>query len=488
MNSILGRLPKRASFVALSIAALAASACSGRSTVTPPIATNPALLAPSATGSSAAHFKKPKTGQIQHVVVIIQENRSFDNLFQAYPGANTQSYGLAVPTPAGGGTPVPGTTPVSIPLQQIALDTHFDIYHDHFTWLLAWDKGNMDGFNQEPTVPAQSGFTAPMYSYVPEKDVKPYWTMAQEYVLADDMFASHIDGSFVAHQYLIAGQANREVDYPSLGSGVGGPWGCVGGPTDTIHQLLPNPNPSHLQDPASPVPVCEDPQTLGDELDTAKLPWKLYSYVDISPSGNEPEASNWEPYQAVSHIYYGPDYANIISPPTQILTDIAAGNLPAVTWVNPLYPDSDHPGGGGAKKGPSWVASVVNAIGKNKTLWNTTAIFVVWDDWGGFYDHVSPPQVDFDGLGFRVPLLCIGPYAQQGVVNHTQLEFGSILRMIENNWNLPQLAPSDTRATPADQGCMDYSQAPRKFKKLPALYPPSYFIQEKPDHTPVDTQ
>jgi len=191
--------------------------------------------------------------------------------------------------------------------------------------------------------------------------------MAQQYVLSDNMFASHIDGSFIAHQYLIAGQANREVDYPSLGNGIGGPWGCVGGPSDTIHQLLPNPNPSHLQDPASPVPVCEDPQTLGDELDAAKLPWKLYSVIDITASGQEPdEDSNWEPYQAVSHIYYGPDYANVINPPSQVLTDIAAGNLGAITWVIPTYTDSDHPGGGGSKKGPSCIASVVNATARTR--------------------------------------------------------------------------------------------------------------------------
>jgi hypothetical protein len=178
VNSILGRLPKRASFVALSIAALAASACSGRSTVTPPIATNPALLAPSATGSSAAHFKKPKTGQIQHVVVIIQENRSFDNLFQATRARTRRLRSCRSPRQRAAARRCRDDA-VSIPLQQISLDTHFDIYHDHFTWLIAWDNGEHGRLQPGGPIPAQSGFTAPMYSYVPQKDVKPYWAMAQ---------------------------------------------------------------------------------------------------------------------------------------------------------------------------------------------------------------------------------------------------------------------------------------------------------------------
>ena len=129
-----------------------------------------------------------------------------------------------------------------------------------------------------------------------------------------------------------------------------------------------------------------------------------------------------------------------------------AGSLANVTWVIPDWLNSDH-AGNRSNTGPAWVASVVNAIGESK-LWPHTAIFVVWDDWGGWYDHVAPPQLDADGLGFRVPLVCISPFAGRGVVSHVQYEFGSILRFAEDAFGLPQFAVSDRRATSAAVGCM----------------------------------
>ena len=112
------------------------------------------------------------------------------------------------------------------------------------------------------------------------------------------------------------------------------------------------------------------------------------------------------------HIYYGPDWTkDVISPNWNFITDVRAGKLANFTWITPVCDDSDHvncPGG----YGPSWVAALVNTVGKSK-FWDSTAIFVQWDDWGGTYDHVPPPYEDYDGLGFRVPLLVISPYAKR---------------------------------------------------------------------------
>ena len=132
----------------------------------------------------------------------------------------------------------------------------------------------------------------------------------------------------------------------------------------------------------------------------------------------------------------------------------------------PDFANSDHTGSL-STTGPSWVASVVNTIGSSK-FWPHTVIFVLWDDWGGWYDHVAPPQLDDDGPGLRVPMLCISPFAATGPVNHTQLEFGSLLRLAEDAFGLGRLAASDTRATSAAVGCLNFAQAPRAFAPITA--------------------
>ena len=137
------------------------------------------------------------------------------------------------------------------------------------------------------------------------------------------------------------------------------------------------------------------------------------------------------------------------------------------------------------------MASVVNAIGQS-TYWQTTAIIVVWDDWGGFYDHVPPPFQDhYGGLGFRVPMIVVSPYALGGgspnYVSHTQYEFGSILKFIEGTFGLGSLGTSDERAT-SIVDCFNFAQQPRPFTVIPSKHNRSYFIHRGPTHVPVDTE
>jgi phospholipase C len=177
----------------------------------------------------------------------------------------------------------------------------------------------------------------------------------------------------------------------------------------------------------------------------------------------------------------------------QIFTDIAHHRLAAVSWVIPDAINSDHPGNG-SDTGPAWVGTVVNAIGKS-SYWNSTAILVVWDDWGGFYDSVPPPFLDRKGgLGFRVPMLVVSPYARQsgsgpGYISHTQYEFGSILKFIEDVWGLGQLGTTDKRATSISD-CFDFTQLPRKFVPIaiPRRYKGGYFERQAPSYKPVDTE
>ena len=400
-----------------------------------------------------AHRHKATT-PIQHIVIIIQENRSFDNLFQGYPGANTQSYGY-------------NTKHKKIKLKPKHILTKVPaVHHDLTAYLDDYDNGLNDGWeidNANKTFP---------YSYLYQSDVQPYWTMANQYVLDDNSFASNLDQSFVSHQFLIAGQSNMEVDLPST------VWNCTGGPGDVIYQLTAQ------RTYGDQVPVCQDYQTLGDELDNAGLTWRFYA----APTSQKDDGSEWSAYAAVNHIRNGPDWAkDVITPNTQFLTDVSSPTNPYlanVTWITPDFNNSDHQGET-TNGGPSWVASVVDAVGESQ-FWNTTAIIVLWDDWGGWYDHVVPPQLDVDGLGYRVPFICISPYAHDGVVDHTQYEFGSVLRFAENNWGLGQLAASDTRATPVDSGCMNYSQAPRQFVPISGSYDMKYFLHQRPSYKPVD--
>jgi phospholipase C len=225
---------------------------------------------------------------------------------------------------------------------------------------------------------------------------------------------------------------------------------------------------------------------MADTLDAAHVSWKYYA-----PQVNYAEGRRWSPFAAIRAVRYGPDWnRNVISPQTTVLRDAADGNLAQVSWVIPDKADSDH-AGTHSDKGPSWVAGVVNAVGESR-YWNTTAIVVLWDDWGGWYDNVPPPQLDFVGLGIRVPCIVISPYAKAGYVSHTQYEFGSVLKFIEETFHLRALGPAsrgytDSRAhSLADS--FDFHQKPRAFRPIPAPYPPAYFLLQRPSGQPPDSQ
>jgi len=405
-------------------------------------------------------------GKISHVVFIVQENRSFDNLFQGYPGADTVSKGK-------------NSKGETVQLQPKGLGYQLSIDHSAQAMFEACDGAGklpgtdcrMDGFNLEQSWPPLQ--QNPQYVYVPHSDSAPYFAMAQEWVLADKTFASQLDESFVAHQYMIAAQADWAVDLPVT------TWGCGASKVDTIPTITKDRNPNG---PA--MKPCFDYETLGDEFDKAKLSWRFYA----SPFGKDSTSpgAEWSAYRAVRHIRYGPDWTkDVISPNWKFITDVRAGTLANFTWITPHCHDSDHTNCGGGF-GPSWVSALVNTVGQSK-FWNSTAIFVIWDDWGGLYDHVPPPYLGRDSLGFRVPLLVISPYAKHGHVSHVQYETASVLRFAEDLFGLPQLADADKRAMSPAADCFDFSRKPRPFVKIKAPLPPRFFMRgdgeyEAPDY------
>ncbi len=408
-------------------------------------------------GVEGAFGDTPTASPIKHVVFIIQENRSFNNLFLGYPGATTQSWGY-------------NTKGKKIQLHAQGLSTSWDLDHSAQNFFNDCDRQGslpgtdckMDGWNTEG-----AGFGHPKkfdYAYVPKNEIAPYWDIANQYVLADMMFASNLDGSFISHQYAIAAFASHAVDSPDRR------WGCEGGKTNTIATL------TDQRTYGPRIVGCFSNPTIGSKADKAQISWRYYTGAIYSDGGL------WSAYQADAKIYKSPDwYKYVINPQSQFLTDVAAGKLASITWITPAGEASDHPGFN-ASQGPAWVASLVDAIGTSK-FWKSTAIFIMWDDWGGWFDPVPPVYEDYDGLGFRVPLLVVSPYAKQGSVTHTQYETASVLRFMEDTFGLPQLAPSDTRANdPAnDLTVFDYSQSPRAFKKISGSKPAAYWVRLQQD-------
>ena len=369
---------------------------------------------------------------------MIQENRSFDNLFATFPGADGTTQGK-MKTPSGY---------QYVPLQKMSLNYPCDFGHSYNGVLKDYDGGNMDGFGFEgggKRCPGEQA-TAP-YQYVDPLEIAPYWQIAQTYVLGDHMFQTQGSGSFTAHQDLIAGgstidpeQTKTLIDFPSKK-----PWGCDAPKGTKTSLIIAKGSSLQYRYHHGPFP-CLKYATLRDLLDAAGLSWRYYTPPEPGGIG-----ALWNGFDAIDAVRNGPEWTTNIVSQTQIFTDITAGALPAVSWVIPTEGNSDHPGNS-SDTGPSWVGTVVNAIGESQ-YWNSTAIVVVWDDWGGFYDHVPPPFFDrWGGLGFRVPLLIASPYARQGssryggYVSHTQYEFGSILKFIEDisvwdAWERPTSAP-----------------------------------------------
>ena len=402
---------------------------------------------------------------IKHVVVIVQENRSFENIFAGWPGADAPLRGKI-------------STGATVALHQMTYaDDCFtidgqqwcDLGHLWHQAMQGWNNGKMNGFDQEAVGTTGGGPRAGTipYAYLDHAEIAPYRTLAAQYVLADHMFPTEFGTSFTAHQDLIAGTTQVDsthslVDIPLPGP----PWGCEAMP-QTFTQLV---NLQRQISTPGPFPCFDQYATIADTLDAKHVSWKYYA-----PSVGVFAGSVWSAFSAIKHVYYGPDWNKVVTPETRVLTDPAHGALPEVSWVIPDLLWSDHPVVQ-SNLGPSWVGDVVNAIGHSK-YWKSTAIVLLWDDWGGFYDNVPPKQLDYVGLGIRVPCVIISPYARKGQVVHTQYEFGSILKFIEETYGLASLNTSDHRANSLTDS-FDFTQAPRKFVTVPTKYPASYFIRQ----------
>ncbi len=428
---------------------------------------------------------------IQHVVIIFQENRTPDNLFQdpvlISRGADIASSGV-------------NSLGQTIPLSPIDLGTvgpspqNYDLCHAHVCFESMYDGGKMDGADLvtcTPQAPAVCPPNAP-FMYVIQSDVQPYFALAEQYTFGDRMFQSNEGPSFPAHQFILSGTSAPTATSPLFASSGPPPGrgGCIGLPTSTVTMI----NAAGSQTAQPPEYSCFEHSTLSDLLEDQGLTWRYYTAVP-TPAWTAPVSIHHicQPQTIDGNLACtGPEWINgVIVPQTKVLTDIANGQLAQVSWVTPEALDSDHSDGSDGS-GPSWVASIVNAIG-NSPYWANTAIIITWDDWGGWYDHVVPKVIN-DGVswgsgyvyGFRVPLIVVSPYAKPAYISHVTHDFGSILKFIETTFNLPSLGYADAYADDLAD-CFDLTQTPLRFQAIPAPLDAAHFLNDKrPPSDPDD--
>ena len=377
--------------------------------------------------------------RIQHIVFLIKENRSFDMYFGTFPGAD-------------GATSAIISTGERVTLRHALDRMPRDVGHDWDDARIAMHDGAMDRFdmirgNQRNDMLSLTQFI--------RSDIPNYWSYAEHFALGDRMFSSLAGPSFPNHLYTVAAQSAGALNNPN-----GFPWGCDA--EGLTVEVLNAAGQFTRQAP------CFEITTVADRLEAAGVSWAYYA-----PQPGE-RGYIWSALDAVRHIRLGPLWTTRVKPYGRFAQDAAAGTLPAVSWLIPDFDTSEHPTvdafagttlNVSACAGENWTVQQINAIMQGP-LWPTTAIVMTWDDFGGFFDHVPPPGVDRLGLGPRVPLIVISPYAKEGIVSHTTYEFASVLQMIENRYRLKALSQRDVEANSL-LDMFDFTQPPAPPLVLP---------------------
>jgi phospholipase C len=430
---------------------------------------------------------QPKKTTFSHIVIVDQENRTPDNIFGSNPNFEP---GVDIAT---SGLNSAGQT---VPLTPVALANCYDLGHAHIAFTTAYNNGAMNGSDKVGVSPAP-GCTLgpnPQYGYVDNSGgvVQPYFDLATQYGFANRMFQTNQGPSFPSHQFIISGtSAPTTTSTLFAAENQQGGSGCTSPPSAYVLLI------DSAGDENSQTFPCFDHPTIVDLLEPAGLTWRYYATPSDSWVWNGPQAilglCNPQTVDGVLACS-GNEWANVIPTPASVLTDIQNCNLANVSWVTPTGQNSDHPeintGGG-----PSWVASIVNAIGTSQCgYWQNTAILITWDDWGGWYDHVPPPRIGQSNgwgagyvYGFRVPLLVVSAYTPAGYVSGANHDFGSILRFVETTFGLGLIGPGNWADSYADD-LMDFFplSSPRSFTSISSQYDAAHFINDKEPPTDPD--
>lgn len=365
---------------------------------------------------------------IQHIVILVKENRSFDNYFGTFPGADGTRTGHM-------------SDGQTVPLLHTPDHTLLDINHAGDAARVAVNGGRMNGFDKLQGA-IQDGQDIAL-SQLNESDIPNYWRYAKTFTL-DDHFFSTINGpSFPNHLVTVAGTSYNTDDNPILNSYHS--WGCDAGAYTKVDAVNPQTGQHYYTKP------CFDITTLPDELQKAGVSWNYYA------PGQFQSGYIWSALNSIKHIRESPLWQSNVPDTSQFVKDVKAGTLPQVSWLVMNEGVSEH-APHSACAGENWTVNQLNALMKSP-LWSSTAVFLTWDDFGGFYDHVAPPQHDLISYGPRVPTMVISPYARARFVDHAQYDFGSIVRYVEDKFNLPRMGEYDRAAT-SIAGSLDSTQQP----------------------------
>jgi phospholipase C len=350
--------------------------------------------------------------KIRHIVIIVKENRTFDNYFGTFPGADGTTTGVI----STGETVQLGRTPDRTP---------HDIGHSFQNAVKAINSGLMNQFDLIPG--GNVGGELLAYTQLTEDDIPNYFAYARYFTLADAMFSSLTGPSFPNHLYTVGAQSGGAINNPRNS---GQKWGCDADDGADV-QVMDENGVITREYP------CFDFMTLADSLEARRHSWRYYA-----PPQGQP-GYIWSALDAIAHIRLTDLWTQHVVPDTQFEQDARNGDLPAVSWLV-TGAASEHPPSSSCV-GENWTVRQLNAIMQGP-LWKSTAVFVTWDDFGGFYDHVPPPVVDNFGFGPRVPLLIISPYARSGYISHTVYEFSSLLKFVEARFQLEPLTARDAVA------------------------------------------
>jgi phospholipase C len=354
--------------------------------------------------------------------VLMQENHTFDNYFGTYPGVN----GLPLDTQM----PVDPANPSAGVVTPWHIDPNYslsDISHSRATFEEQYNNGQMNGFVAAINRRNQDGRLT--MGYYDGRDIPYYWNLADNFVLFDNFFSSAKDGSLVNHIFWVAGQMPQTVE------------------GETLTQRL------------------SDVHTIFDRLQAAGVSWKFYvqnydptiTYRNKDVSGNRASQIIWCPLLYFDRYIDDPVLSSHIVDLSEYFSDLQNGTLPEVAYIAPSGA-SEHPPGS-LVMGQRFVKNLVQELMRS-SVWDSSAFLLTYDDWGGWYDHVTPPQIDDFGYGLRVPTLLISPYARRGYIDHTELDYTSILKFIEENWGLQPLATRDANANNF-LSAFDFNQKPR---------------------------
>jgi len=393
-----------------------------------------AAVAAVAGGFAAARTSRPRTGlqAIRHVIVIMQENRSFDSYFGTFPGADGIAHAICVPN---------GVGSCVRPFHE-SRDRSGGGAHGPLAGMEDVDGGKMDGFirvsfgglirrcRRTPTAKSCAILRHPgLMGYYDARELPNYWKYAKSFVLSDRMFEPNWGWSLPAHLWLVSGWSARcsmPTDPSTCSSNLEGP---TNGPSSTLTRY-----------PHGPLYGWTDLTYL---LHAHHVSWAYYVERGAAPDCDTGPIScytrlegkdtpgMWNPLPNFVTVRDNKQTRNV-QPLARFYSAAQHGTLPAVSWITPNYATSEHPGAS-VRVGQAWVTRLVNAVMRSPD-WKSSAIFLTWDDWGGFYDHVRPPHVDANGYGLRVPALLISPYARRGFVDHQTLSFDAYLKFIEDDF------------------------------------------------------